>query len=105
MNPQYRHDIIPGSPEKPHILCLPANYSMTYIDFQDSIPNFQAQVLLNEDKLTVKPTEPDFKVYKVRRGDTLSAIAKRNRVTVTKLKRWNSMHSSRIYPGQRLKIY
>jgi len=108
LNPQYRHEIIPGTPENLHVLCLPADYSMAYIDFQDSIPNYQAQELLCEDKLTVKPANlpvPDYRVYKVRKGDTLSTIANRNRVTVTKLKRWNKIHSSIIYPGQRLKIY
>jgi len=111
MNPQYRHNIIPGSSEKPHVLCLPAEYSLAYLDYQDSIPRFLADSLLNEGKLLAAPqnitasSNGKYHVYKVRRGDTLSTIARRNRVTVNKIKQWNGLHTSRIYPGQRLKIY
>lgn len=111
MNPQYRHSIIPGSPEKPHVLCLPAEYSLAYLDNQDSIPRYQADTLLNESKLLAAPkssvasTTGNYQVYKVKKGDTLSTIASRKRVTVSKIKQWNGLHTSRIYPGQRLKIY
>ncbi len=108
LNPQYRHDIIPGSPETQYVLCLPSDYSLAYIDYQDSIPRFNAETLLKEDQLTVSPTplpEPEFTVYKVRKGDTLTGIAKRKRVTVTNIKQWNGLHSSQIFPGQRLKIF
>jgi membrane-bound lytic murein transglycosylase D len=109
MNPQYRQEIVPGTPEKPCVLCLPASYTLTYIDYQDSIPKYKADELLYAN-LTVAPTTPvvkqsEYKIYKVRRGDTLSRIASRNRVSVTKIKRWNNMHSSKIFPGQRLRIY
>ena len=41
--------------------------------------------------------------YRVRRGDTLWAIARRHGVTVRQLRSWNGI-GSRIYPGQRIKI-
>lgn len=40
----------------------------------------------------------------VRKGDTLDKIAKRNGTTVEKLKRVNGMRSSRIWPGNKLKV-
>ncbi|BBD09451.1 LysM peptidoglycan-binding domain-containing protein [Desulfovibrio ferrophilus] len=43
--------------------------------------------------------------YKVRRGDTLYAIAKRFRVSEQSIRQWNGMDSSRIYPGDKLKLY
>ena len=45
--------------------------------------------------------------YIVRRGDSLSSIASRFKVTVTKLLEWNSSASSEKYlqPGQRLVMY
>jgi membrane-bound lytic murein transglycosylase D len=109
MNPQYRQNIIPGSQEKPLVLCLPAEYSMTFVDFQDSIPNYRAQELLYAD-MKAGPSigssgANGYIVYEVRKGDTLSRIAQRHRVSVSKLKNWNNIHTSRIYPGQRLKIY
>lgn len=45
-------------------------------------------------------------IYRVRRGDNLSKIAKKYRVSVRKLKRWNRIaRANLIYPGQKLKIY
>ncbi|WP_147819134.1 LysM peptidoglycan-binding domain-containing protein [Salidesulfovibrio onnuriiensis] len=44
--------------------------------------------------------------YQVRRGDTLSKIAKRFSVRVSDLRRWNNLNSrGTIYAGQRLKVY
>ena len=40
----------------------------------------------------------------VRRGDTLGAIAKRNRTTVSRLKKLNGLRSNNIRAGQRLKV-
>lgn len=42
--------------------------------------------------------------YRVRRGDTLSGIAGRYRVSVAQLKSWNGLRSSTIRIGQTLKV-
>jgi len=111
LNPQYRQGIIPGTSDKPMALCMPANYTLSFIDFQDSIPHYMADSLLN-NLLTVEPTAlkaqnitSKYHIYKVRRGDSLSTIANRHHITIMKLKRWNNIRTSRIHPGQRLKIY
>ncbi len=44
------------------------------------------------------------KYYRVRRGDSLGKIARRNRTTVSKLKRLNRIRGTRIRKGQRLRI-
>lgn len=44
-------------------------------------------------------------IYRVKRGDTLSSIARLFETTVAALKQWNRLHSSRINPGQRLTVY
>lgn len=46
------------------------------------------------------------KYYKVRRGDNLSMIAERNKVSLSKLKRCNpnTKGGTKIFPGQRLKL-
>lgn len=43
--------------------------------------------------------------HTVRRGETLLSIANKNRVSVSELKRWNHMRSTRIKRGQRLVVY
>ncbi len=42
--------------------------------------------------------------YSVRSGDTLWDIARRYRVGVAQLREWNSLRSSRIKPGQELRV-
>ena len=42
--------------------------------------------------------------YRVKRGDSLTRIANEFGVTVSQLKRWNNLNSSKIVVGQRLKI-
>lgn len=42
--------------------------------------------------------------YRVQRGDSLYVIARKYGVTIDDIKRWNSLKSSRIVPGQELKI-
>lgn len=44
-------------------------------------------------------------VYRVRRGDTLVAIARSHETTVEAIKTWNNLTSSRLMPGDRLTIY
>ena len=43
--------------------------------------------------------------HAIRSGDNLSQIARRYRVSVSKIKRWNNLRNDRIYAGKRLKIY
>ncbi len=44
--------------------------------------------------------------YKVRRGDTLSKIARRFGVRISDLRRWNGLNrKGTIYTGQRIKVY
>ncbi|MFG1486395.1 LysM peptidoglycan-binding domain-containing protein [Halobacteriovorax sp. RZ-2] len=42
--------------------------------------------------------------YRVRRGDSLTKISRRYKVSLNRLKRINNLKSSRIYPGQRLAL-
>lgn len=42
--------------------------------------------------------------YKIRRGDTLSGIAKRNQVTVSQLRKENSLRSDQVKVGQVIRI-
>ncbi len=43
--------------------------------------------------------------YRVKLGDTLSAIARKHNVTVQQIKKWNGLNSDKIREGQRLTLY
>ena len=55
-------------------------------------------------KARLKFLYPDHMFYKVKKGDTLSHIADKYRVSVRKLKRLNNLRGSLIRVGQRLRI-
>lgn len=51
-------------------------------------------------------TPSDFIYYTIRRGDSLWEIARKHNVSIDDLASWNNIRSkSRLYPGNRLKIY
>jgi membrane-bound lytic murein transglycosylase D len=55
-------------------------------------------------KLKLYEPATRWKNYTVSNGDNLSAIAARNNCSVSDLKSWNNLRTTRIYPGQKLKI-
>jgi membrane-bound lytic murein transglycosylase D len=115
MNPQYRKDIIPGNGEA-YTLCLPENKVGSFIDMKDSIMAYKADSFSVVTKVVVLPAKADpyyragggavkKGIYVVKRGDTLSGIAQRRKVSIAKIKKWNNLKSDRIYIGQKLRIY
>ena len=66
--------------------------------------NLSTSVIRVGQRLSIHGGEAVPAVYTVRRGDNLTEIAKRHGVSIGDLKRWNALRSSRIHPGQKLKI-
>ena len=106
LNPQYKHQIIPGN-EKEYILRLPYKYTNAYIEHEDSIHTYKADVFFNP--VTIKKIKDggdgERIVYKVKSGDYLGKIAGKYRVSVAQIKRWNNLKSNDIRVGQKLIIY
>jgi membrane-bound lytic murein transglycosylase D len=55
-----------------------------------------------EAKAPVTPSRP--RTYQVRRGDTLSAIARKTGTTIAQLKNWNKLRTTNLQIGSRLLI-
>ena len=53
----------------------------------------------------VKKGRGIWQYHRIRYGESLSTIAENYRVSVSSLKRWNNLRTSRIYVGNRLRIY
>ncbi|MGH9253336.1 MAG: LysM peptidoglycan-binding domain-containing protein [Vicinamibacterales bacterium] len=62
-------------------------------------------VALSSPVPEVTPTAPASLTYQVKRGDTLSSIARLFRTTVASLKSWNGLRTNSIRVGQRLTIF
>ncbi|MBR5695512.1 MAG: transglycosylase SLT domain-containing protein [Paludibacteraceae bacterium] len=114
LNPQYRKDIIPGNGQV-YTLCLPQKSIGKFIDMKDSIIAYKADSFaLNRAVVLPAKADPYYRgmrggavgkgIYVVKKGDSLSSIAKRRKVSVAKLKQWNNLKSDRIRAGQRLRI-
>ncbi len=106
LNPQYKLDIVPAT-RKSYALRLPMRYTSEFVEQRDSIFAKDSTYLkeyMNPANLERKRAEGVGYIYKVKSGDNLGLIAKRNRVTVKELMRWNGLKSTVIRPGQRLRI-
>ena len=111
LNPQYRRDIIPGD-IKPYALRLPLQYATAYVEQSDSVCAYKADELINNRRKEVEiyrssaPGGSGNLIYhKVKSGETLGHIAIRYGTTASKIRQWNNISGSRIYAGQRLRIY
>ena len=106
LNPQYRHDIIPGN-SKEYILRLPYTYTNAFIEHEDSVYTHKYDEFFNPTTIKKIQDGADGEriVYVVKNGDYLGRIASRNRCTVAQIKRWNDLKSNNIRVGQRLVIY
>lgn len=106
LNPQYRHDIVPGN-EKEYTITIPFNYVNSFIDHEQEIYTHKADIYFNP--VTIKKIKEGGDgqriVYKVRNGDVLGKIAMRYRVSVNSIKKWNNLKSNNIRVGQKLVIY
>ncbi|MCM1077949.1 MAG: transglycosylase SLT domain-containing protein [Bacteroidales bacterium] len=128
INPQYRHNIVPGSAE-PSPIRLPQAYVNMFIDREDSIYAYRADELLQKRtdvdvSDVVMSTRRESVSYKrsksrtakrrrssrgtksvtVKSGQTLSEIARRNNTTVAKLKKLNGISGSNIRAGKKLRV-
>ena len=126
LNPEFRRDIVPGA-TKPYAIRLPQADATRFIDMQDQIYNYNSHELLNKrDEVEVNDERPTYvssrkatrsakqgrarsgrssaQSVTVRKGDSLSAIARRNGTTVSKLKKLNGIKGSNIRAGQRIRV-
>ena len=106
LNPQYKHDLIPANEKKSYAVVLPLKQINSYFEKKEEILAFKAEELISQQAVA-KIAQADLStatVHKVRSGDTLSGIAKKYRVSVSQLKKWNQLSSSTIRIGQKLRI-
>ncbi len=121
LNPQYRTQVINGGTTLSP-LRLPTDAVLAFLDNEEDIYSYRADELLTKRAVTavteVPATTParktssknkrrtsSSKTVTVKKGDSLSVIAKRNGTTVNQLKRLNpSIKGSRINPGQKVRV-
>ncbi len=109
LNPQYRRDEIPGD-IRPYTLTLPSKQIYSYIVSEDSIVAYNAATYARraevqpKDKYAGTTTKLVTKYHTVKRGETISKVARKYGVSTSSIRRWNKLRSNRLRRGQRLKI-
>lgn len=119
LNPQYRHDVIPGTSERSYTLVLPSQQVYSYIMSEDSIVNYRSDIYAQRD--VVEPvgttatastdnteytyeTKTVTEYHKVRRGETYSSIASKYGMTLNSLLTLNGMQNGKARRGQVVKV-
>lgn len=106
LNPQYKLNIIPYVKGKNYKLRLPADLIGKFTSNEEAIYAYaEADDAKREKQLPALTTSPERIRYRVRSGDYLGKIANRYGVSVSQLKRWNGLRTTRLRIGQRLTIY
>ena len=118
LNPQYRTTLIPGDAHA-CTLRMPAPAINAFIEAGDSIYNYKAEGIkmgrkVVETAVNTKgtkggkgaPASSEKASYvKVRKGETLGAIARKNHTTIARLQRLNGMgRRTNIREGQKLRV-
>jgi D-alanyl-D-alanine carboxypeptidase len=65
----------------------------------------KASITMAAEQNRKRPDPPAPIIHRVRKGDTLYAIAKAHECSISQLKSWNRLQGNIIKPGQQLKIY
>ncbi len=106
LNPSYKKRIVNGTAAKPKRLIIPttayADFGNVYAALNDSEEDTPtATFAIDHDN---QSNEVTTRYHRVKRGESLSAIADRFGVEVQDLKVWNHLHSGAVVPGEKLLI-
>jgi membrane-bound lytic murein transglycosylase D len=116
LNPMYKRDIVPGTPEKGYPVRMPADLIASFIEKEDTILNYKRENLFPGNTITQPATETEYydigniegktKIsYTVKSGDNPGYIADWFDIPVAELKMWNHISRNMIRAGQKLVIF
>jgi membrane-bound lytic murein transglycosylase D len=112
LNPLYKRGVIPDT-EHPNFLRLPSGKISAYIAAEPNLfePEVALPVFASLNSTSDDSGEYTYsykkvkKNYTVRGGDNLSQISEKLNCSVTELKKWNRLKSTRLMKGQKLAYY
>ncbi len=86
--------LLAGRPDRP-----------TPVVAEVKVPAAEEKVVAAKSPAAAPPADAVKMTYQVKRGDTLSSVARLYRTTVQSLKVWNRLSGDRLMPGSRLTIF
>lgn len=102
INPALKSGIIPKT-EQGFPLNIPVNYAGRIAALSEYMENDPYLAATSAE--VVEAAVPEYKVYKVKSGDTLGHIAMKHGVGVSQIKKWNSLNSDNLQIGQKIVLY
>jgi membrane-bound lytic murein transglycosylase D len=106
LNPTFKRGIIPATKTKKYTLRLPREFVGAFIDKEKELYAFKTKSGIEKEKLAAQIKKiKERQIHIVRSGENLGLIAQKYHTSVRKIKAWNGLRSSRIYPGKRLIVY
>lgn len=106
MNPQFKKGIIPATAGKKYTIRIPRGYVADFLNNEQQLYAYKTRKGIERDKLLAEVKKAKNRnIHIVKSGESLGLIAKRNRVYVNQIKRWNNLKSNTIYPGQKLVLF
>lgn len=111
-NPQYTKGIIPASDTIFYVLRLPSQYAVQFAAREKEIYAYKTREQIDKEKVleeakkavVVAPPKAKTRYHTVKKGETLSGIAKKYKVSVNNIKKWNNLKSNTIRTNQRLRV-
>lgn len=107
LNPSYKTGIVPDN-AKAHIVRLPLGLLNEYLTMESVYSQYYLTeketplpIAAIENKIETVPE----KIHIVKKGEVLGSIAEGYSCSIAQLKDWNNISTSRIYEGQKLKVY
>lgn len=110
LNPSYKREEVPYISGQSHFLRLPVDKIAVFTSNEDKIYAYADYEFSKRERpferTAIASTDyGNVKYHKVRRGESLSEISNRYGITVSELKKWNRLRSSKAPLGRNLKIY
>jgi membrane-bound lytic murein transglycosylase D len=116
LNPMYKRDIVPGTPEKGYPVRIPVELIASFIEKEDSIYNHRRENLFPGNTITQPTTSAEYydigniegktKIYyTVKSNDNPGYISDWFDISVAELKLWNRISRNLIRAGQKLVIF
>ncbi|MBI4930924.1 MAG: LysM peptidoglycan-binding domain-containing protein [Bacteroidetes bacterium] len=101
LNPCYKRGTVPHSEDNCYSLCLPTEKIGSFIANEAEIYEYAKK----DSMMQTLAVQEIAKIHTVRKGETLSKVAKRYGCTPEDVKAWNRLKSAKLHTGQKLTVY
>jgi membrane-bound lytic murein transglycosylase D len=107
LNPAYKKGIIPATCDNPYVLRLRKQKVADFINNESAIYCYKTRKGMEKDSLEslVYRSSRETTEYVVKKGETISSIAKKFHMSVADIKGLNNLQKSYVKPKQRLFVY